>query len=154
MHPQENLSHLPKAMPSLSIEQNWQIPEKDLKFHYARSGGPGGQHVNKVATKAELRFDLAGTTALSDAQKARLRRAFPAHITEAGELLLTSEKYRSRRRNEEDALERLAQMLRSIRRPPKPRIPTKVTLAQKRRRIEQKRLRGAQKRLRAGDRFD
>lgn len=135
-------------MPDLTVDRDWTIPAKDLSFRYAKSGGPGGQHVNKVATKAELRFAFEACQALSPAQKRRLRKAHPARVTQGGELVMTSDRYRSRRQNEADLLARLALMLRAVRSPPKRRIPTKVTLAAKRRRIEQKRMRGAQKRLR------
>ena len=135
-------------MPNLDVTHDWTIPATDLKFRYARSSGPGGQNVNKVATKAELRFDYQRSTALNAAQKLRLQRRYPAHVTITGEFVVASDSTRSRKQNEHDALTRLAAMLRSIRYPPKPRVATKVTLAQKRRRVEQKRQKGAQKRER------
>jgi len=136
-------------MPELCIDDDWIVPAKDLRFHYARSGGPGGQNVNKVATKAELRFDFARSTALTRAQKLRLVRTYPARVTQSGELVLSSDRFRSRQQNEDDVLERLARMLRSVRHPPKPRIVTRVPRAEKLRRVEQKRLRAARKRMRA-----
>ena len=135
-------------MPTLEVTHEWTIPATDLKFRYARSSGPGGQNVNKVATKAELRFDLQRSTALTTAQKTRLQRRYPAHVTLTGEFVIASDSTRSRKQNEHDALTRLAAMLRSIQHAPKPRVATKVTLAQKRRRVEQKRQKGAQKRER------
>ena len=145
-------------MPGLQVTPDWTIPAKDLKFRYARSSGPGGQNVNKVATKAELRFDFLHSTALNAGQKARLQRRYPAHVTLLGEFVVASDSTRSRRQNEDDALARLAEMLRSVRNAPKTRVATKVTLAQKRRRVEQKRQRGAQKhtrkRLRSGHDLD
>ena len=145
-------------MPDLQVTIDWIIPAKDLKFRYARSSGPGGQNVNKVATKAELRFDFLHSTALNAGQKARLQRRYPAHVTLAGELVVASDSTRSRRQNEDDALARLVEMLKSVRNAPKIRVATKVTLSQKRRRVEQKRQRGAQKhtrkRLRSGHDLD
>jgi ribosome-associated protein len=105
--------------------------------------------VNKVATKAELRFEYRRSSALSAAQKARLQRRYPGHVTLTGEFVVASDATRSRKQNEHDALTRLAAMLRSIQHAPKSRVATKVTLAQKRRRVEQKRHKGAQKRLRS-----
>lgn len=136
-------------MTNLEVTNEWTIPATDLKFRYARSSGPGGQNVNKVATKAELRFDYRRSNALSASQKARLQRRYPGHITLTGEFVVASDGSRSRKQNEHDALRRLAAMLRSIQHAPKARVATKVTLAQKRRRVEQKRQRGEQKRLRS-----
>ena len=145
-------------MPILQVTADWTIPAKDLKFRYARSSGPGGQNVNKVATKAELRFDFLHSMALNAGQKARLQRRYPAHVTLTGEFVVASDSTRSRRQNEHDVMARLADMLRSVRNAPKRRVATKVTLAQKRRRVEQKRQRGAQKharkRLRSGHDLD
>ena len=136
-------------MPRLIIDHDFAIPARDLRFHYARSGGPGGQNVNKVATKAELRFKLANSSALTSAQKVRLERTYPAHVTQGGDFVLTSDRFRSRQRNEEDTLNRLANMLRRVRHPPKPRVATRVPHHQKVRRVEQKRIRSAQKRMRS-----
>src|SRR5690606_19209172 len=119
-------------MTNLEVTNEWTIPAADLKFRYARSSGPGGQNVNKVATKAELRFDYRRSNALSAAQKARLQRRYPGHITLTGEFVVASDGSRSRKQNEHDALTRLAAMLRSIQHAPKARVATKVTLAQKR----------------------
>lgn len=135
-------------MPNLEVTSEWTIPATDLSFRYARSGGPGGQNVNKVATKAELRFDYRHSTALTAGQKTRLQRRYPAHVTLTGEFVVASDSTRSRKQNEHDALTRLAAMLRSIQHAPKARVATKVTRAQKRRRVEQKRQKGAQKRER------
>ena len=141
-------------MPKLDLASDWSVPASDLKFRYARSGGPGGQNVNKVATKAELRFAFRECNALTSGQKQRLARKYPSHVTEGGEFVISSDSHRSRKLNELDALGRLAAMLREIRHPPKRRVPTKITLAAKRRRLEQKRRHAMQKRLRGGRDFD
>lgn len=126
-------------MPHLKIDSDWSIPESDLEFRYVRSGGPGGQHVNKVATKVELRFKLEETHALNPAQKRRLREAFPSRVTSTGDFLVTSDRHRSQRQNQQDVLEKLAERLRGIRYPPRRRIATKATRSAKRRRLESKR---------------
>jgi ribosome-associated protein len=104
--------------------------------------------VNKVATKAELRFFLDQSTALHPAQKRRLRAAFPSHVTQSGEFIVTGDRYRSQLRNQEDVLERLAEMIRSIRRPRKRRVATKPTRASRKRRVDEKRKRGELKKQR------
>ena len=138
-------------MADLWLDRDWCIPEGELSLRFVRSPGPGGQNVNKVATKAELRFDLTGSEALTGAQKRRLARSYPAHVTQGGEFIVTSDRYRSQKRNHTDALDKLASMIRSIRRPPKRRVPTRVPLAAKRRRLADKRARGELKRQRRGE---
>ena len=138
-------------MPHLRLDRNWCIPEADLQFRFVRSPGPGGQNVNRVATKVELRFKLAQSAALGPQQKRRLAQSFPAHFTRGGDFILTSNRYRTQQRNLQDALEKLGQMIRSIRRPAKCRVPTGPTKASRRRRVETKRQRGELKRQRRSD---
>jgi len=86
----------------LEVAPGWVIPSEDLEFQAVRSSGPGGQNVNKLSSKVELRFGLAATAALSPAQKRRLAAAFPSHVTRAGDFLLTSDRFRSRLQNQRD----------------------------------------------------
>jgi ribosome-associated protein len=123
----------------LQIDTDWFIPERDWVVRYVHSSGPGGQNVNKVATKVELRLFLAQTRALSESQKQRLRTAFPSHVTRDGDFLLSSDRFRSQLRNQTDAFERLSQMIRSVRRAPTPRKATRPTRASKERRLSAKR---------------
>lgn len=130
----------------LEVTPRLSIPDDELSLHFALAGGPGGQNVNKVATKVELRFQLARSRVLSEEVKARLAARHPSMVTQAGELLVVSTRYRSQRRNREDAEQRLAALIREALPRPKPRRATDVPRAQKRRRREDKRKRGEVKR--------
>jgi ribosome-associated protein len=132
----------------LEVAPDWIIPSAEIELQFVRSSGPGGQNVNKVSSKVELRFHLAASTALSPGQKRRLLATFPSHVTAGGDFLLTSDRFRSRLQNERDALERLAEMLRSVRFAPTRRVPTRPSRAAKKRRVAAKRARGDTKRER------
>jgi ribosome-associated protein len=94
------------------------IPGDELSVIAVRSSGPGGQNVNKVATKVELRFDLANTAALPDAVKARLLAACRGRLDAEGRVIITSEATRNRIRNLTDARQKLASLIRRARRAP------------------------------------
>jgi ribosome-associated protein len=134
----------------LQVAPGWVIPSEDLEFQFVRSSGPGGQNVNKLSSKVELRFALSASAALSAAQKRRLALAFPSHVTRAGEFLLSGDRFRSRLQNERDVCQRLAEMLLSVRFAPKRRVPTRPSRAAKRRRVADKRARADTKRARRG----
>lgn len=136
-------------MKDLEVTPGWVIPSEDLEYRFAKSGGPGGQNVNKLSTKVELRFDLGETRALSPAQKRRLTARYPSHATGAA-FIVSSDRFRSQARNRTDAAEKFAAMLLSIQNPPKPRVSTKPSRAAKRRRLEDKRRRSEIKRGRRG----
>lgn len=138
----------------LIINATVQIPPADLAITAARSSGPGGQNVNKVATKIELRFNLPGTRALSEATKERLRALGRSRLDADGWLLVTSQLTRDQSRNLEDARDKLrALILRALERPT-PRRPTRPTRASKERRVADKRQRAATKQLRRRDSDD
>lgn len=132
----------------IQLSAGWLLPAQDLEFRYVRSGGPGGQNVNKLATKVELRLDLNQTQALTGGQIRRLVGAYPSCATRAGHFLLTSDRFRTQGQNQKDVMERLRSMILAIRLPPKPRLNTKPSRASKRRRLATKRARGQTKRLR------
>jgi ribosome-associated protein len=123
----------------LRVTEAIAIPDGELSWTYARSGGPGGQNVNKVASKATLRWAMAASPSVAWAVKDRLRAAHPSYVTADGELLVTSEKYRDQGRNREDCLAKLAAMVRRAATPPKPRKPTRPTKGSKTRRLAAKR---------------
>ena len=125
----------------LIINNQVTIPVAELVYTASRSSGPGGQHVNTTDTRIQLRWNLEGSTALTEAQRDRIRRALASRLTEAGDLLLASDKHRSQRRNREEVTQRLAALVREALVPPKPRRKTKPTRASKERRLDDKKRR-------------
>jgi ribosome-associated protein len=134
----------------LPINEQIHIPDTELEWSFARSGGPGGQNVNKVSSKAILRWHLAENTTLPAEAKARLVGQQRRRITTEGDLLVTSQRYRDQDRNREDCLERLREMVLAALEAPKPRKATKPTRASHRRRLADKRRRSATKEQRRG----
>ena len=114
------------------------IPEQDLKFQFVRGSGPGGQNVNKVATAVQLRFDLAGTQALSMVVKARLRVLAGHRVGADGSLLISARNHRTQEANRREALARLADLIARARIEPKVRRATRPTLGSQRRRMDSK----------------
>ena len=108
-----------------------------LSFSFARSGGKGGQHVNKVATKAILVFDL-GNSDLSDTQKQLLREKLSTYLTQADTIQLQCDATRSQLKNKEIVLKRLYSLIQAALTPPKPRKPTKVPWGVKQERLQDK----------------
>jgi ribosome-associated protein len=128
-----------KPTSMLFVTPRLQIPMREFTFTYARSGGPGGQNVNKVNTKATLRWSATTTAGLPDAVRTRFLYKFGVKLTADGDLLITSQRFRDAGRNTADCLEKLRRMLLSVAIPPKARRPTKPTKASVRRRLETKR---------------
>jgi ribosome-associated protein len=132
----------------LVIHQRLTIPALDLSWSASRSSGPGGQNVNKVASKVTLRFDLRGTDALSRTQKTRLRKLAGKRIDSLGVLAITAQAERSQRQNLEQARDRLRKLIARALVPPKRRVATKPTRSSQRRRLQDKRRRSDQKKVR------
>jgi ribosome-associated protein len=118
-----------------------------VEIGFIRASGPGGQNVNKVATAAQLRFDLANAP-LPAGLKARAMRLAGSRLSNEGILVITAERFRTQARNRDDAIGRLVELLRDAAVPPKPRRPTRPTLASKQRRLKAKSERSGVKRLR------
>lgn len=135
-------------MSRIEVKSGLSIPADEVRVTFARAGGPGGQHVNTSATKAQLRFDVEHSSSLSPDQKARIREALGNRMTADGELLLESAEHRSQARNREAALARFSALLGEALRPARPRRPTRKPRAATERRLAAKRTRSEQKRLR------
>ena len=130
------------------------IPDSELSLSFVRGSGPGGQNVNKVATAVQLRFDLAGSSALSPEVKARLTALAGRRVTADGALLIVARNHRTQEQNRREAGVRLADLIRRSLSPPKPRRPTAPTRAARERRLEGKSRAQRAKRLRARPRWD
>lgn len=121
------------------------IPRRALQISFVRSGGPGGQNVNKVATKAEVRLSLSEAEWIPAAVLERLRSREKNRITRDGELVVTSSRYRSQFRNLGVCIEKLQSLLERASQKPRVRRPTSPTKASKERRLSTKRARSAKK---------
>ena len=133
----------------LVIDDRLTIPAKDLSWRAVRASGPGGQNVNKLATKVTLRFDLVGTESLTNSQKARLRRLAGRRIDSEGALSISAQVDRSQHQNLERARSGLRRLILRALQPVKPRVTTRPSRASKRKRVRDKRYQGEKKRGRA-----
>jgi len=133
------------------VNERLVLPPEELSVAFARSGGPGGQNVNKVATKVVLRFSIEASASLGETRRARLLGRLASRLTGSGELLVQASRYRERGRNLADARERLAAILREALQVQRPRRATRPTAGSKRRRLEAKRRRGELKRRRGAE---
>ncbi len=134
----------------LDIDGVLTIPDEELVERFVRAAGPGGQNVNKVASAVELRFDVASSTVLPDAVRARLLARRDRRLTDAGVLVIQANRFRDQAKNRDDARARLADIIRAALVAPKRRIATRPTRASKERRIEAKKTRSSIKRTRGG----
>jgi ribosome-associated protein len=132
----------------LQITNEVTIPWTELRFRFSRSGGPGGQHVNRVETRVELLFDVLRSMGLTNSQKGRILDRLKGYIDKDGILHLVSRSTRSQSRNREEVIERFCMLLAEALRPRKRRRLTRPGRAARQRRLASKRQRSERKRQR------
>lgn len=138
----------------LAITPDLAIPDEEFEWKFIRASGPGGQNVNKVASAVQLRFLLPLNTTLPVAARNRLRRIAGQKLIDDGSILISARSERSQEQNRRDALERLAEMVRTALIEPKIRKKTRPTRASKERRIDTKKRRGTTKQGRSTRAWD
>jgi ribosome-associated protein len=135
----------------LRVTRSVEIPEKELRWRFSRSSGPGGQSVNTADSRVQLSLDIANTTALGPTQRTRALQRLADRLVD-GVLTVTAQEERSQLRNREIALEKVQEILaQAIAPPPRPRRPTKPSERAVERRIAAKKRRGRTKKLRRVD---
>ena len=134
----------------LQITSTIAIPDQELRFTFSRSGGPGGQNVNKVSSKATLHWAAATSPQLPDAVRNRFLDRYGKQLTKDGDLVIYSQEFRDQPKNIDACREKLRAMIFSVVTPPKKRRPTKPTKGSKVRRLKDKKSRSQ---LKAGRQF-
>ena len=134
---------------AILVTDSVRVPSSALTVHAVRASGPGGQNVNKVATKIDLRVDLAAVEGLTDAARARLRGLCASRLDALGRLVITSRATRNQARNLEDARSRVADLIRAALVTPRRRVRTGPTASARRGRLAGKKRRADVKRWRA-----
>jgi len=137
-------------MDDLHVGRGVVIPAAELEFRFSRSGGPGGQNVNRRATKVEVVFDLAASSALTPEQRRRAKAALRSRLDARGRVHVVAQEERSQAQNRARAVEGLRRLLsEALRPPPPPRRATKPTRRAKEKRLASKRIRSRTKQARA-----
>lgn len=137
----------------LEITPDFHIDERELQFEYIRASGPGGQNVNKVATAAQLRFDVRSSS-LPEEAKARLISLAGKRVSSNGILMIEAKRFRTQEQNRADAIRRFVELARKSLSKPKARARTKPTKAAREKRLKEKKARGEIKRIRQSKSYD
>ncbi|MDX2446214.1 MAG: alternative ribosome rescue aminoacyl-tRNA hydrolase ArfB [Desulfobacterales bacterium] len=132
----------------IQVTPNIQIHENEMTFDFIRASGPGGQHVNKVCTAVQLRFDAQQSAGLTPEIFHRLKKLAGKRMTDDGLLIIQASRFRSQEKNRQDAVERLVALVRKATEKPKPRKKTRPTRASKERKLAAKQIRGRLKKTR------
>ena len=135
-------------MSAVSLGRGVSVPESELELSAARSSGPGGQSVNTTSSKVELRWNVAHSAALTEAQRARVMQRLASRLTNDGVLVLQGSEHKSQHRNRAAVLSRFRSIVGEALEPPKQRRRTRPTRGSKERRLQAKKHRGETKRLR------
>ena len=143
-----------QASNRIVINSTLQIPRAEIEFNYVRSSGPGGQNVNKTNSKAELRWNVFHSPCLSDLQRKLIQNSPATKLSLAGEIIITSNRFRDQIRNKEDCLEKFIKLIRQALHRPMVRKKTKPSLGSKAQRLNQKTLTGKKKKMRGKVKFE
>jgi ribosome-associated protein len=138
----------------LTISESVEIPDEEFEITFARSSGPGGQNVNKVNSKAVLRWNVVASPSLPFGVRNRFLSKFANRLTTEGNILVTSQKTRDQGKNVEDCREKLKEMILEVLYPPVIRRATKPSRAAVQRRTDTKKLKSSKKRLRQDPKGD
>jgi len=138
----------------LVVNSRLKIPLREFEFTFSRSSGPGGQNVNKLNTKATLRWAVESSPSLTGGVRDRFLKKYRRRITSDGDILVVSQRFRDQGRNVADCLSKLREMLESVATAPKPRKKTRPSKASRERRLKEKRAKSERKQNRRAVRGD
>jgi ribosome-associated protein len=142
VHPKIFVARPPRSVKNeemLTISRSFQIPDSEIELSYVRSSGPGGQNVNKVSSKCQLRWNAVRSPSVPAFHRERLLERLRPRLTREGDVLLSSDTYRDQGRNREECLEKLRALLIAALHVPKARKETEPTRSSQRKRVNSKR---------------